>query len=328
MMGYTANALFGATGNPWNPALTPGGSSGGAVALVASGCCPLALAQDGGGSIRRPASHTNLVGLKPSRHRVPRIGGMPKLYLDFEVLGPLARSVDDVQAALQVIGRGSVAGPPPSSARILHIPRFADHPVDPQIATLTDAAAGHFAALGHAVERSPRFDLAEAVNERWTLLPQIGLAWLLEHPQELSDRPFEASKLGPAMQANAQSGRAAPASALFDLLYEVERLRSELDRLFERYDFLLTPAAAALPWPADQTHPPRIDGHDVGPRGHAVFTAFANAAGLPAIALPCGWASGLPVGLQLVAREGNDDALIAMARQFEQAHPWQRFPDL
>ena len=334
MHGYTANDVFGATGNPWQPALTPGGSSGGAAALVAAGCCPLALAQDGGGSIRRPASHTNLVGLKPSRHRVPRRGGMPKLYLDFEVLGPLARSVDDVAAALQVIGRSDVQEPPPRPARILYIPRFADHPVDPQIAALTDAAAADFAALGHDVETAQRFDLAETVNESWTLVPQVGLAWLLEHPRELSDRPFEEALLGPAMQANAQSGRAASGRALFGLLIEIERLRGETERLFERYDFLLTPAAAALAWPADQTHPPRIAGRDVGPRGHAVFTAFANAAGLPAIALPCGWADveaptpgRVPVGLQLVAREGNDDSLFAPARAYERAHPWLRFPE-
>ena len=335
MHGYTGNAVTGVTGNPWNPALTPGGSSGGAVALVAAGGGPLALAQDGGGSIRRPASHTNVVGLKPSRHRVPRIGGMPKLYLDYEVLGPVARCVDDVVAALQVIGRAPVRQPEARPARILYIPRFADHPVDPQIAALTDAAAARFAELGHEVETAGRFDLAEAINEGWTLLPQVGLAWLLEHPRRLSDRAFEEALLGPAMQANARGGRAASARELFELLIEIEQLRSEIDRLFERYDFLLTPAAAALPWPADQTHPPRIDGRDVGPRGHAVFTAFANAAGLPAIALPCGWADPdgpnpgrVPVGIQLVAREGNDDALFAPARAYERSHPWLRFPEL
>ena len=335
MHGYTGNAMTGVTGNPWNPSLTPGGSSGGAVALVAAGAGPLALAQDGGGSIRRPASHTNLVGFKPSRHRVPRRGGMPKLYLDYEVLGPVARCVDDLVSAMQVIGRAPVREPEERPARILYIPRFGDHPVDAQIAALTDAAAKDFAALGHEVETAQRFDLAEAVNEGWSLVPQVGLAWLLDHPHELSDRPFDEALLGPAMQANARAGRAASAPALFGLLIEIERLRSEVDRLFERYDFLLTPAAAALPWPAGQTHPPRIGGRDVGPRGHAVFTAFANAAGLPAIALPCGWADvaapaagRVPVGLQLVAREGNDDALFAPARAYERAHPWLRFPEL
>ena len=83
--GYTDNPLFGPTGNPWNPALTPGGSSGGAVAAVAGGIAPLAIAQDGGGSIRRPASHAGLVGLKPTVGRVPRGDGLPAMLLDFEV---------------------------------------------------------------------------------------------------------------------------------------------------------------------------------------------------------------------------------------------------
>jgi aspartyl-tRNA(Asn)/glutamyl-tRNA(Gln) amidotransferase subunit A len=328
MQGYTDNAVFGPTGNPWNPALTPGGSSGGAVALVAAGGCPIALATDGGGSIRRPASHTNLVGFKPSRGRVPRGDGLPPIFLDFEVAGPIARSVADVAAVMRVIGRGPVDEAMTPRARILFIPRFGDHPVDPQIAALTDAAARKLAELGHTVTTARDFDLAEAVNARWPLLAQVGLAWLVAHPQELSNRPFDASLFGPAMQANVETGRQASAADLFDLLYEGERLRTALSALFDRYDFLLTPAAAALPWPAGETHPALIDGREVGPRGHAVFAGFVNAAGLPAIAVPCGFAGGMPVGMQLVAREGADDGLLALARSFELAHPWQRFPDL
>jgi len=213
-------------------------------------------------------------------------------------------------------------------ARILYIPRFGDHPVDPQIAQLTDTAARQLAALGHEVVTAQRFDLAEAVNQRWSLLAQVGLAWLAEHPQVLPGHPFDPARFGPAMQANAEAGRGATACELFDLLFEAERLRGQLAALFERHDFLLTPAAAALPWPANETHPSRIDSCEVGPRGHAVFAGFANAAGLPAIALPCGFAGDLPVGLQLVAREGGDAALLALARDFESAHPWQRFPAL
>ncbi len=326
MQGYTDNPRFGATGNPWNPALTPGGSSGGAVALVAGGGCPVALGTDGGGSIRRPASHANLVGFKPGRGRVPRAGGLPPIFLDFEVAGPITRSVADAAAVLQVIGTGFQL-PPARPARVLYIPRFADHPVDPRIAALTDAAALRLAKLGHRVETAGRLDLFEAVNTRWPLLSQAGLAWLVDHPQEFGPgRAFDRARFGPAMQANAETGRAASARDLFDLLYETERLRGALAGLFERHDVLLTPAAAALPWPKRETHPPTIAGQAVGPRGHALFTAFANAAGLPAIALPCGFADGLPVGLQLVAPEGQDEALLALAAQFEADFPQRRFP--
>ncbi|MDM0105697.1 amidase [Variovorax sp. J22R24] len=327
MQGYTGNPVFGATGNPWNPALTPGGSSGGAVALVAAGGCPIALGTDGGGSIRRPASHTNLVGFKPSRGRVPRGDGLPPIFLDFEVAGPIARSVADVAAVMRVIGRGPVEEGSAPRARILFIPRFGDHPVDPQIAALTETASRKLVEMGHEVTTAKDFDMAEAVNERWSLLAQVGLAWLVAHPQELSGRPFDPALFGPVMQANAETGRTASAADLFDLLFEAERLRIRLSPLFDRYDFLLTPAAAALPWPANETHPSRIAGREVGPRGHAVFAGFANAVGLPAIAVPCGFAGGMPVGMQLVAREGADDALLALARSIEQAHPWQRFPE-
>ena len=163
--GYTDNPLFGPTRNPWNLALTPGGSSGGAVAAVASGIAPLAIGQDGGGSIRRPASHTGLVGLKPSLSAVPREHVLPSLLLDFEVIGPLARTVADARqlfevmrgpalvdrsslAAAQAAGRARKAGP----ARVLYVERFGNAPLDPQIASSVSLAVARLQALGHRVE--------------------------------------------------------------------------------------------------------------------------------------------------------------------------------
>src|SRR5205085_12532409 len=87
--------------------------------------------------------------------------------------------------------------------------------------------------------------------------------------------------------------------------------------------FILTPAAAAMPWAADEPYPRVIAGREAEPRGHAVFTAFANAAGVPAISLPCDQAQGLPIGLQLVGSFGADAKLLALAAQYERAHPWK-----
>ncbi len=329
MQGYTGNRRWGTTTNPWNTALTPGGSSGGAVAAVASGCGPLALATDGGGSIRRPASHTHLVGFKPSSGCVPRSGGLPELFLDHEVLGPIARTVGDIVATMQVLAPGFGSLPAvPARARILFVPRFGDAPVDPDIARLTREAADRLASLGHGVQEAEAFDVADAVNAAWPTLSATGLAWMMGQAwrfREFGLTPNaspDTHLCTEGIQATLAAGRAAPAADMFTLLTAVHAARVRLARIWAQHDFILTPAAAALPWPAQDIYPPLIDGRMAGPRGHAVFTGLANAAGLPAITLPCGFAQGLPVGLQLMASRGQDAALLALALQFEAAFPW------
>ncbi len=336
MQGYTGNRRWGTTFNPWNTALTAGGSSGGAVAAVAAGCGPLAIGTDGGGSIRRPASHTALVGFKPSEGCVPRGGGLPELFLGYEVVGPMARNVADVVTAMQVLAPGLGALPAaPALARILYTPRFGDAPVDPAIAQRTQEAAQHFAALGHQVEEATRFDLPNAVNAAWATLSATGLAWMMGQAWQVPEfglakgQPPDTTLCTPAIQATLKTGQAAPAAAMFTLMAAVHSARQQLAELFTRHDFILTPAAAALPWPGDEIYPPLIDGREAGPRGHAIFTGLANAAGLPAIALPCGMAGGLPVGLQLIGKPQADAALLALAAQYEAAHPWtQHWPPL
>ena len=145
LSGYTDNLLFGTTTNPWNTEYTPGGSSGGAAAAVAAGLCVWGLATDGGGSIRRPASYTGLVGIKPSTGRVPRCQGPPPLLLDFQSIGVLARSVVDAVTVMTTIAgpdkrdRGSFAlprpgqGPRVSSQRIGLIGRLDGLELDPMI---------------------------------------------------------------------------------------------------------------------------------------------------------------------------------------------------
>jgi aspartyl-tRNA(Asn)/glutamyl-tRNA(Gln) amidotransferase subunit A len=328
MQGYTSNLLAGPSRNPWNPAVTPGGSSGGAAAAVASGCGPLALATDGGGSIRRPASHCGLVGFKPSPGLVPREGGLPEIFLQHEQAGAIGRNVADVVQLLRTVSLRPLAAPPKAPARILFIPRFADHPVDRGIAQRVHEAARHFEAMGHAIDEASRFDLAEPLNAQWGVLPASGLAWMMGDADRFPEFGLGAGELPdivqctPAIQQLLEQGLAAEGAELFELLATIQDLKRRLQPLFAAHDFLLTPATAALPWPADQTHPVQIDGRSVGPRGHAVFSALANAAGLPAIALPCGFVDGLPTGLQLVGRPGADAALLALAHQYEDAHPW------
>jgi len=333
MQGYTANDVFGATRNPWNPALTPGGSSGGAAAAVASGCGPLALATDGGGSIRRPASHCGLVGLKPSAGVVPRSGGLPGIFLDFEVAGGLGRSVEDVARLLSVLCAADLSAPAPSHARILFMPQFGAHPVDPDIAHSVNQAALGLVTLGHHVEAGPSLDAFESINEVWPDLSRAGLAWMQasiarwREFQPPGSTPLDFNLCGKTAQDTLAGGRAMTAADMFEVMYRVQTLGQQLKACFARCDFIMTPATAALPWRVGQDHPHEIDGKAVGPRGHAVFTAFANAAGLPAVALPTGLPNGLPAGMQLVGPKGSDAALLALSRQYEAAYPWShRWP--
>ncbi len=328
--GYTDNPVFGATRNPWNLELTPGGSSGGAVASVAAGITPLAIGQDGGGSIRRPASHTGLVGLKPSLSAVPREHVLPSLLLDFEVIGPLARTVADARLLFEVmrgpadVDRSSLAAEqarsrikPASALRILHVERFGSAPLDPQIAASVRQAVKRLEALGHHVRQGPLPLDLDFYAEAWPQIGQAGLAQLFER------HPDWAAQASPKYLEMAEKGRHLQAARLWQILEQVKKLRRDSATLFDGFDMIVLPSAAALPWKAQDAYPTHIDGQAVGPRGHAVYTGWVNAAGLPGLALPCEPSrEGLPIGMQLVGRYGSDDLLLDLGAAYEAAHPW------
>lgn len=334
--GYTANPLFGVTRNPWNLELTPGGSSGGAVAAVAGGIAPLALGQDGGGSIRRPASHTGLVGLKPCLAAVPREHALPSLLLDFEVIGPIARTVQDARLLFD-----AVRGPSPAdrlslaaaqaaaqarratAPRMLYVDRLGSAPVDAQVADSVGRAVRGLAALGCRVDAAALPLDLDFFAEAWPQVAESGLARLFEqHPQweALASRKY---------REMAERGRRLSATRLLQIIDRIAQLRRDTAALFDRVDVVVMPAAAALPWRAELAYPSQIEGQEVGPRGHAVFTGWVNAAGLPALALPCAPSrEGLPIGLQLIGGYGSDDRLLDIGASYEAAHPWaHRWPE-
>ena len=335
--GYTANPVHGVTGNPWAPELTPGGSSGGAVAALAAGIAPLAIGQDGGGSIRRPASHTGVVGLKPSLSAWPRQHVLPSLLLDFEVIGPLARTVADARLLFDAlrgpapVDRSSLAAAQAAAQprrtgplRLLHVERLGAAPLDPQIAASVSGAVAQLAALGHHVDAGALPLDLDFFASAWPQIGQIGLANLFEqHPD------WEALA-SPRYRELAEAGRHLPAARLWQIIERVTQLRRDSAALFERVDVIVMPAAAALPWPAQEAYPPRIDDQEVGPRGHAIYTGWVNAAGLPALALPCAPSrEGLPIGLQLIGGFGSDGALLDLGAGYEVVAPWaQRWPSL
>ncbi|MBV9273611.1 MAG: amidase [Verrucomicrobia bacterium] len=337
VQGYTDNLLFGPTRNPWNPELTPGGSSGGAVAAVAAGLGPIGIGTDGGGSIRRPASHTGLVGLKPSRGRVPRCHGFPAILLDFESVGPIARTVEDIILVMKHFS-GYDPRDPLSSAfkekpfsveslpqcRIRFVREFGGSPVDPRIADSVAEAARVLAEQGHVVDDGKAPFALEPLNEAWAVISQTGVAWLL------SSFPDWHGRIAPALEEMARNGAGRTGTEYFAALSAVETLSRSLSLFFQEFDVILTPSAAALPWAATEPFPSRIAGQIVGPRGHAVFTGFANMAGCPGISVPATpSATGLPIGFQMVAAPGQDGFLCALAAQYETLRPWaDRFPQL
>lgn len=332
--GYTANDAFGVTRNPWDTRLTPGGSSGGSVAAVAAGLAPVAIGTDGGGSLRRPAGYTGLFGFKPGIGRAARADGLPQVLLDFEVVGPLTRSVSDA-LLLEGVMKGADRRDPTSRARIaarkarsryriLFVPRFGAAPCDPSIAAAVSRAAGRFVDLGHEVsEGSLPLDI-DSLAGVWPKIPQSGLAWLRRQWPEMR------TLSNPKYLAMADEGEKVSASDLLNILEIVKALRSATSEAFGKIDFILTPSAAAMPWPAEDVFPEVIDRQAVGPRGHAVYTGWVNAAGLPAFAAPAPTPNGsLPIGFQLVGDLGTEDLLFRLARDYEEAEPWaDRWPDI
>lgn len=332
--GYTRNDLFGVTRNPWHTRLTPGGSSGGAASGVAAGLVPVALGTDGGGSIRRPACHTGLVGFKPSTGRMARIDGFPAILTDFETVGTLTRSVADA-VLLDAILAGpdardrrslSVAAPPWAGERrrILFMPRFGAVPVDPEVAAATGAVADALATAGHAVERADVFFDLDELARIWFVISRAGVAWLVAR-----EGGRIAAQAGAAVRAMAADGASVTGADYIDALERVAAFRRRCAEVFAGADLILTPSAGALPWPAEVPYPDRIAGQPAGPRDHAVFTGWVNIAGLPGISLPVALsAAGLPIGVQFVAGFGADAALLDFARTFAAAHPAPALPDM
>lgn len=323
--GNVSTLAFGTTRNPWNPERTSGASTGGGAAAVASGVGPLTYGTDGGGSIRRPAGYNNLVGLKPSTGRVARFDGLPVILHDLEVVGPLARTVDDLALALSAIegphplDRASYGFTPGAlgevrkGMKILYVPQLANMPVEAPIAESCTAAAKKLAALGFVVEEGTApFDVA-LFEKHWPVIGSSGLAWLLK------DTDWQ-GRIGEAYPPMVEKGRSLSAIDYVDALNAFRIIYRQLAESFGRYDFIMTPSSGAVQWKAE----------DFGPPYHRAFTGFVNAAGLPGMSIPGDpTADGLPVGFQLIAPFDQDWSLMSVAKAYETAYPWaNRWPNL
>jgi len=327
---FTDNLLFGLTRNPWRLELTPGGSSGGAVACLAAGLGPLAVGTDAGGSIRRPASYTGTVGFRPSTGRIPRAYGFPALAHDFQVIAPAARAVDDVFLLFRMMAgpdlrdRLSLAFsdyPLPRHLTDVALPRLrircvlgiGSAPVDAEVRESVGAAARNLAALGHAVEEGPPPYELEEIEWIWSTLSTASVARVVVRHDDW------AANVHPASRAVAERGFGVSAQDYVRALDKVLELRRNLAMFFEDVDVVLTPASAALPWPIGIDYPERISGRKAGPRDAAIFATFVNAGGLPAVSVPVApSADGIPIGMQLVSRFGADVLLLRLAKAYEE----------
>ncbi|MGO6694464.1 amidase [Rhizobium johnstonii] len=315
LQGYASNLLFGTTRNPHAPDMTPGGSTGGGAAAVAAGIGPIAIGTDGGGSLRRPAAHCGLFALKPSVGQIARYGGFPEILSDFEVVGPIARTAQDLQAVFSILKGYDPAEPSslvslaetaalPSRCRIAYLPQMGSAPVDPLIVRAADDFAAALTAAGHAIEVIGTPYDVDSVGRAWGTIAAAGLTW---HLKTMGSR----EGLGANALSLDEAGAACTASDYAAAMATAHAARQEAGRFFEQYDLLLCPSIAALAWPATDPYPPEIDGQPVGPRGHAVFTSWMNVTGVCAVNIPVAMTQAHGgIGLQLVGAVGRDTALL------------------
>lgn len=330
----TDSLLFGVTRNPWNPALTPAGSSGGAAAAVASGMGPLALGSDGGGSLRAPASYCGIFALKPSFGRVPvaPLAGWEALDYRLEHHGPLTRTVADAALMLEVIAGPDASDPtslPAEGVRYSEVlgrgvrglraawsPGLNQAVVDPEVLAVTAAAARRVTELGCEVEEAdpglePMHDLYRSL-------------FAAECAAALGERlPEWRERMDPGLVKLVEIGLGIGATEYARARSEVYRRSAALGKFFERYDLVLTPTLPLPPFPVGQNWPREIAGRKVHPLTLLAFTYPFNLTGQPAASVPCGWTrDGLPIGLQIVGRRFDEVAVLRAAAAFEEAFPW------
>jgi len=326
----TFNDVFGATVNPWNTKLSVGGSSGGSAAALASGQCWLATGSDFGGSLRTPAAFCGVVGLRPGPGRVPRAPAtLP--FADLGVEGPMARNVSDLALMLDAMVGADLEDPISREApgysfqsgikqglapeRIAFTPDLGGlGPVDPEVASICANAMQLFEGNGVGVDLAcpDLTGLIECFQTHRAVYYAGNLKPLLEKHRD---------QLKPEVIWNIEAGYKLDGEHIGDAMRERGRLYRAMAHFFETYDLLALPTAIVPPFPVEQRYIEEVNGHRFDSYIDWVYPAFlATVCSLPAISIPCGMTeNGLPVGLQLVGKPRGERALIAAARQFEEA---------
>ncbi len=329
--GLTATPVFGPslscepeglppTRNPWNTALTAGGSSGGAAAAVAAGLVAIAHATDAAGSIRVPAACCGLTGLKPSRGAVSASPDFHNYLMGIASELVLARSIRDVETAYRLVQEPQAQVPLSDEPRIaLALPEGCGA-----------AQQGAVRAMSHALRdagcmvhevASPDILGAEAHRIAWAVIAMS----LAEFFTVLA---LERDQVPPMVMRMVTEARALPATALFAITRDIARLSFQASHLFEGCDALLMPVLSGSPAPvgAFGLSGNDLEDHRKRMKDYAPNAALANVAGLPALALPFGQSNGLPLGGQLLGPIGSDLALLRLGAMIEARAPHLAFP--
>ena len=325
--GVTESPLHGVTRHPESPELTPGGSSGGAAAAVAAGIGLAALGTDAGGSIRRPAAHCGVVGLKPSAGVVPHPWGFAEPNYGFSVVGVLARSIAVCEAVfreLTAYDAGDPSAPPldldlfgdagldPRQLRVAWSPALGcGFPVDPEVLARFERVIDRLAAAGFRIDRvDPNWPEGTGIYPLLAL-QQAGLHRLYGDAQGARRAAIDPDNLD-AIGQGAMHDR----GVWLSQLRRLEAMRGALGRFFDRHDLLLCPAAPVVAWPIGRM-PALVATGPLGSRAHAAFTPLFNYCGVPALSLPAGRVRDLPVGLQVVGPRFEDARVIRLAAAIE-----------
>jgi amidase len=320
---FTESQAFGATRNPWNLDHTPGGSSGGSAAALAAAMAPVALAADGGGSIRMPASNCGLVGIKPGPGVVPGPDAVSS-WFGMSEFGPLATTVADLGLLLDVLAGTTTYRSVQAPERSLRIGVSAKAPAvgvraDPEVRAALDATATALRDAGHRVaDADPPWRNGDAAP----FLQRVFLG-CAEDADGLDREALE-----PRTRAEARVGRllrrARPVPS-----GPPARVLARYQAWFEDHDVLLTPTLAAPPLRVGAYQGKGLSRTLLGLTAYMPFTPPLNLVGFPAASVPAASSrDGLPIGVQLVAARGGEALLLSLARQLETLRPWPRHAPL
>lgn len=329
--GNTFNEVFGLTRNPWNPALSAGGSTGGGAVGLATGMIAIAEGTDLGGSLRIPASFCGVAGLRPSIGLVPTVP-TDSPWDGLAVTGPMARTVTDIALTLQVISGPDPRAPLSQAAsrrdfpaaveaagsrsfRIGYAPDVARIGVDPAVESSCRAAALGLGSEGHRIEDLP-LDLSAG---RPAFVTLRGL-WMLAHHHKHLDRLAE---LGDNVAGNIRLGLDVTTTQLAEAEQARFAVWEKLREVFAHHDVLMTPCMAIAPFPVDRNYPDSIAGRPMDTYIDWLAPTFLfSLTGLPVACVPCGLTSdGMPAGLQVVGRPNDEESVLQAAHLIQEANP-------